>query len=86
MTCPCRVTTTTLPAAKPAPSATASSTGAPHEPVAVKPEVTTVHVTGPYTEWLTLGLPADIRVPLPTKLPGNRSQHSCPICADIKVI
>ena len=60
MTCPCWVTTTTIPAAHPTPSATASSTGAPHEPGAVKPEVTTVHVTGAYTKWLTLGLPADI--------------------------
>ena len=84
VTCPHCVTTTTLPAAKPAPSATASSTGAPHEPVAVKPEVTTVHVMGAYTKWLTLGLPVDIWVPLPTKLPGNRSQHSFLICADIK--
>ena len=84
MTCLCHVTTTTLPAAHPTPSATASSTGAPHEPVAVKPEVTMVHVMGAYTEWLTLGLPADIQVPPPTKLLGNRSQHSCLICVDIK--
>ena len=75
--------TTTL-AARPAPSATVSSTGAPHKPIAVKPEVTLVHITGAYTEWLTLGLPVDIRVPPPTKFPGNRSQHSCPICGDIK--
>ena len=84
MTCPHHVTTTILPAAKPAPSSTTSSTGAPHEPVAVKPEMTTMHVMGAYTDWLTLGLPANIWVPLPTKLPGNRSQHSCLICADIK--
>ena len=58
--------------------------GAPHEPFAVKQEVTFVHITGAYTEWLTLGLPVDICVPPPTKLPGNRSQHSCPICGDIK--
>ena len=84
MTCPCQVATTMIPAAKPRLSAMASSTGASHEPVAIKPEVTMVHVTGAYTEWLTLGLPADIWVPLPTKLTGNRSQHSCPICVDIK--
>ena len=53
MTCPHQVTTTTISAAKPAPSAMASSTGAPHEPVAIKPEVTTVHVMGAYTKWLT---------------------------------
>ena len=79
------VTTTPTPAAKPAPSAMVSSTGAPHEPVAIKLEVMTVHVMGSYTEWLTLGLPADIWVPPLTKLPGNRSQHSCPLCADIKL-
>ena len=84
MTCPhCAAATTTL-AARPAPSATVSSTSAPQEPIAVKPEVTLVHVNGAYTEWLTLGLPVDIHVPPPTKLPGNRSQHSCPICGDIK--
>ena len=84
VTCPCHVTTTPIPAAKPAPSATVSSTKAPHEPVAVKPETTMVHVMGSFTEWLTLGLHADIQVPPPTKLPGNRSQHSCPLCGDIK--
>ena len=84
VTCPRCVTTTPIPVAKPAPSATVSSTGAPHEPVAVTLEMTTVHVMGSYTKWLTLGLPADIRVPPPTKLPGNRSQHSCPLCGDIK--
>ena len=86
VTHPHRVTTTLMPAAKPAPSTTVSSTGAPHEPVVVKPETTTVHVAGSHAEWLTLGLPADIRVPLPTKLPGNRSQHSCPLCGDIKLL
>ena len=84
VTCPHHAAATTTLAAKPAPSATVSSTGAPHKPIAVKPEVTLVHITGAYTEWLTLGLPVDIRVPPPTKLPGNRSQHSCPICGDIK--
>ena len=84
VTCRHHVTTTPIPAAKPAPSAMVSSTGAPHEPVAFKPEMTTVHVTGSYTEWLTLGLPTDIWVPPPMKLPGNRSQHSCLPCVDIK--
>ena len=84
MTCPCCVTTTPMPAAKPAPSATVSSTGAPHESVAVKLETTMVHVKGSYAEWLTLGLPADIWVPPLTKLPGNRSQHSSPLCGEIK--
>ena len=84
MTCPHHAAATTTLAAKPAPSATVSSTGALHKPIAVKPEVTLVHITGAYTEWLTLGLPVDIQVPAPTKLPGNRSQHSCPICGNIK--
>ena len=84
VTCPCQVTAMPLPAAKPAPSATVSSTGTPYEPVSVKPETTTVHVMGSFPDWLTLGLPTDIWVPLPTKLPGNRSQHSCPLCRDIK--
>ena len=84
MTRPHHVTTTTIPVAKSAPSVTVSSTGAPHEPVAVKLKVTMVHVMGAYTEWLTLGLPVDTWVPPATKLLGNRSQHSCPICGDIK--
>ena len=70
---------------KPAPSATASSSGVPPEPVVVKLETSTVHVMGSFAEWLTLGLPADVRVPPPTKLPGNRSQHSCPLCGDVKM-
>ena len=78
MTCPCHAAATTTLSARPAPSATISSTSAPHEPIAVKPEVTLGHVTGAYTERLTLGLPVDIHVPPPTKLPGNWSQHSCP--------
>ena len=80
MTHPHHVTTTPILAA---PSAMASSTGAPHEHVVVRPEIT-MHVMGPYAEWLTLGLPADIWVPPLTKLPGNRSQHLCPLCGDIK--
>ena len=79
----CAAATTTF-AARTAPSATVSSTRAPLEPITVKPEVTLVHVTWAYTDWLTLGLPADVCVPPPTKLLGNRSQHSCPICGDIK--
>ena len=79
----CTAATTTF-AARPAPSATVSSTRAPQEPIVVKPEVTLVHVTGAYTDWLTLGLPADICVPPPMKLPGNRSQHSSPLCGDTK--
>ena len=43
---PHRTTTSTLPATKPAPSTTASSSGVPPEPVIVKPKTTTVHVTG----------------------------------------
>ena len=55
VTCPhCAAATTTF-AAWPAPSATVSSTGAPQEPIAVKPEVILVHITGAYTDWLTLG-------------------------------
>ena len=75
---------TTTFAARTAPSATVSSTGAPQEPIAVKSEVTLVHITGAYTDWLTLGFSADVHVPPPTKLLGNRSQHSCPIYGDIK--
>ena len=75
---------TTPFATRPAPSATVSSTGVPQESTAVKPELTLVHITGAYTDLLTLGLPADVCVPSPTKLLGNRSQHSCPLCGDIK--
>ena len=57
----------------------------PPDLVLVKPETTTVHVMGSFSDWLTLGLLANIWVPLPTKLPGNRSQHSCPLCGDIKM-
>ena len=57
----------------------------PPELVSVKPETTAVHVMGLFSNWLTLGLPANIWVPPPTKLPGNRSQHSCPLCGDIKL-
>ena len=84
VTRPCHAAATTTFAARPIPSATVSSTGAPQVPITVKPEVTLVHITGAYMDWLTLGLPADVHVPPPTKLPGNRSQHSCPICRDIK--
>ena len=51
----------------------------------VKPDTSTVHVTGSFAECLTLGLPSDLRMPLPTKLPGNCSQHTCPLCRDIKM-
>ena len=84
MTHPCHAAATTTFAARTAPSATVSSTRAPQEPIAVKPEVTLIHITGAYMDWLTLGLPADVCVPPPMKLPGNRSQHSCPICGYIK--
>ena len=66
VTHPHRAAATTTFAARRAPSATVSSTGAPQEPIAVKPEVTLVHVTGSYMDWLTLGLPADVHVPPPT--------------------
>ena len=79
----CAAATTTF-AARPATSATVSSTGVPQEPIAVKPEVTLVHVTETYMDWLTLDFPADVCVPPPMKLLGNRSQHSCPIYGDIK--
>ena len=75
---PCHAAATTTFTARPAPSATVSSTWAPQIPITVKLEVTLVHITGAYTDWLTLGLPADICIPPPMKLPGNRSQHSCP--------
>ena len=84
VTHPHRAAATTTFAARPVPSATGSSTGAPQEPITVKPEVTLVHVTGAYMDWLTLGLPVDICVPPPTKLLCNRRQHSCPIQGDIK--
>ena len=73
------------PSARPAPSATATASGEPQEPLVVKPETSTVNVTSSYSEWLTLGLPLDLRVPPPTKLPGNCSQHICPLCGDIKM-
>ena len=85
LTCPCKVTPVTVPSTKPAPSAMAMSSGAPQEPLFVKLETTTVNVMGSYSDWLTLGLPIDFHVPPPTKLLGNRSQHVCPLCGDIKM-
>ena len=85
MTHPHHIIPRPVPTAKPAPSATASSSGAPPEPVVVKPKTTTLHVTGSFSEWLTLGLPTNICVLPCTKLPGNRSQHSCPLCGDVKM-
>ena len=82
---PCRVTPVTVPSEKLAPSAMAISSGMPLEPLDVKPDTTTVHVMGSYSEWLTLGLPTDLRVPPPTKLLENQSQHVCPLCGDIKM-
>ena len=85
ITHPYHIISTPVSTAKPAPSATASSAGVPPEPVVVKLETSTVHVMGSFAEWLTLGLPFNVRVLLPTKLPGNRSQHSCPVCGDVKM-
>ena len=84
-TCPHKVTPVAVPSMKQAPSAMATSSGAPQEPLSVKLETTTENVTGSYSEWLTLGLPIDLCVPPPTKLLGNRSQHVCPLCGDIKM-
>ena len=81
LTCPHKVT----PSVGPAPSATAMASGAPQEPLVVKPETTTVNVMSLYSEWLTLGLPIDLCILPPTKLPGNCSQHVCPLCGDIKM-
>ena len=83
MTHPHHVIPMPVPTAKPVPSATTSSSGVPPEPVVVKLETSTVHVMGSFSKWLTLGLPANICVLPPTKLPGNRSQHSCPLCGDV---
>ena len=80
-----RITPVAVPSERPAPSATASSSGVPPEPLIIKPKTTTVHVTGLYSEWLTLGLPANLCVLPPTKLPGNQSQHTCLLCRDIKM-
>ena len=85
LTCPHRITPAPVPSEKPAPSATASLSGVPLEPLVVKPKTMTVHVTGSFSEWLTLGLPADLHMPPLTKLPGNRSQHTCLLCRDIKM-
>ena len=85
ITCPCKVTPISVPSTQPAPSTTAMASGAPQEPLVVKPETTTVNVTSPYSEWLTLGLPIDLHILPPTKLPGNWSQHICPLCGDIKM-
>ena len=85
LTCPHRVTLVAVPSKKPAPSAMATSSSVPPEPLVIKPDTTMVHVTGSYSEWLTLGLPTDLRVPPPTKLLGNWSQHVCPLCGDIKM-
>ena len=71
LTHPHRITPAPVPSEKPAPSVTASSSGVPLEPLVVKPKTMTVHVTGSFSEWLTLGLPADLRVPPLTKLPRN---------------
>ena len=83
LTHPHHVIPTPIPVDKPALSATASSSGITPEPLVVKPDTSTIHVTRSFAEWLTLGLPSDVHMPLPTKLPGNRSQHSCPLCGDI---
>ena len=80
-----RIVSAPVPLQKPAPSAMASSSGMPSEPLVVKPDTTTVHITSSFAEWLTLGLPADLRMLPPTKLPGNCSQHTCPLCRDIKM-
>ena len=85
LTHPCHIAPTPVPIEKPAPSATASSSGIPLEPLVVKPDTSTVHVTGSFAEWLTLGLPSDLCVLPPTKLPGNHSQCTCPLCGDIKI-
>ena len=66
-----RITPVAVPSEKPAPNAAALSSDVPLEPLVIKPETMTVHVTGSFSEWLTLGLPADLHVPPPTKLPGN---------------
>ena len=85
ITHPLKVTPISVPSMKPAPSAMAMPSGAPQEPLVVKPETTTVNVTSSYSEWLTLGLPIDLCVPPPTKLPENQSQHICSLCGDIKM-
>ena len=86
LTYPCRIAPAPVPIEKPAPSTMASSSGIPLEPLVVKPDTSTVHVTRSFAEWLTLGLPSDLcMLPLPTKLPGNCSQHTCPLCMDIKM-
>ena len=85
ITRPRKVTPISVPSTKPAPSTMAMSSGAPQEPLVIKMETTTVNVMGSYSEWLTLGLPIDLHVPPPTKLPGNQSQHICPLCGDIKM-
>ena len=85
LTCPHHIAPAPVPIEKPAPSTTALSSGIPLEPLLVKPDTSTVHVTGSFAEWLMLGLPSDLPVLLPTKLPGNHSQHTCPLCGDIKM-
>ena len=85
LTCPRQIVPEPVPLEKLAPSATASSSGVPPESLVVKPDTTTVHITSSFTEWLTLGLPVDLHVPPPIKLPGNCSQHTCPLCGDIKM-
>ena len=85
LTCPHKVTLVAVPSTKPAPCATATSSGVPQEPLVIKLETTTVNVTGSYSEWLTLGLPVDLHVPPPNKLLGNQSQHIFPLCGDIKM-
>ena len=67
------------------PSTMAMASGAPQEPLVVKLETTTVNVMSSYSEWLTLGLPIDLCIPPPTKLLGNRSQHVCLLCGDVKM-
>ena len=86
LTCPHRISPAPVPSEKPAPSATASSSGVPLEPLVVKPKTTTIHITGSFSEWLTLGLPADLCVLPLTKLHRNRSQHTCPLCGDVKML
>ena len=77
LTRPHHIAPAPVPIEKPAPSTVASSSGIPLEPLVVKPDTSTVHITRSFAEWLTLGLCSDLCMLLPTKLPGN--------CRDIKM-
>ena len=89
LTHPHRVIPIAMSSKKLAPSATVMSSGMPLEPLGMLSLTQhTVHVTGSYSEWLTLGLPTDLHgchhLPNSRGIGANMSAHSvetlkCPL-------